>query len=124
MQAQAILLLAGKGPPPTPSSTTFPVAPVQAFKPQSSVLDGFVVSQPYGSTPYHSGPIPITALSMSHSAGGSAINNRTTVNPGVTLPSSSKIGPMKVVNSLGSDPASATLLSSNFGFLFIQVFFN
>ncbi|XP_073294343.1 protein TIFY 6B-like isoform X1 [Primulina huaijiensis] len=109
-KAQAIMLLAGNGPP-TPSSTTLPVTPVQASMPRSSVFDGFIMSQPYGSTPYHSGPIPITALSISHSAGGSAIN-RTTVNPGVTLPSSSKIGPVKVLNSLGTDPASATLLSS------------
>lgn len=109
-KAQAIMLLAGNGPP-THSSTTLPIALVQATMPQSSVLDGFV-SQPYGSTPYHSGPIPITALCMSRSVGGSAINNRTTVNPGVTLPCSSKIEPMKVVKSLGSDPANATLPSS------------
>ncbi|XP_073140376.1 protein TIFY 6B-like isoform X2 [Henckelia pumila] len=106
-KAQAIMLLAGNGPT-TPSSTTVPVAPVQAPMPQSSVLDGLVVSQPYGSNPYHSGRIPITALSMSHST----INNRTTLNPGVTLPSSSRIEPKNVINSFGSDPASATLLSS------------
>ncbi|XP_073059143.1 protein TIFY 6B-like isoform X1 [Primulina eburnea] len=110
-KAQAIMLLAGNVPP-TPSSTTLPIAPVQATMHQSFVLDGFVVSQPHGSTPYHSGPIPITALSMSRSAGGSAINSRTIVNPGVTLPCSSKIEPVKVVKSLGSDPCSATLLSN------------
>ncbi|KAL0364480.1 UNVERIFIED_CONTAM: protein TIFY 6B [Sesamum angustifolium] len=46
-KAQAIMLLAGNGPPAT-SSITVPAVPVQASMPKTSVLDGFVVSQPYG----------------------------------------------------------------------------
>ncbi|KAK6148228.1 hypothetical protein DH2020_019140 [Rehmannia glutinosa] len=47
-KAQAIMLLAGNGSPMT-STAPAPAAPVQANSiPRSNVLDGFVISQPYG----------------------------------------------------------------------------
>ncbi|KAI3454354.1 hypothetical protein Pfo_011017 [Paulownia fortunei] len=106
-KAQAIMLLAGNGPPTT-SSATPPAAPVQASMPRSSVLDGFVVSQPYGTTPHRSSPTPVTSISVSQSAGRSGTNNdMTAAQPvGVLVSSSNIASPLKVVNSLGSVPAN------------------
>ncbi|KAK6153243.1 hypothetical protein DH2020_012882 [Rehmannia glutinosa] len=104
-KAQAIMLLAGNCP--LTSSATVPSAPVQASVPRSSVLDGFVISQPYGTTVHHSGPTAITSISVSHSAGWSgSINATSASNQGGVLVTSNKVEPLKVVNSLGSVSAS------------------
>ncbi|KAL3824928.1 hypothetical protein ACJIZ3_020957 [Penstemon smallii] len=118
-KAQAIMLLAGNGPPMIPS-TPPPAAPIQAPTPRSSVLEGFVVSsQPYGTTTtLRSSPIPspvpktsISHVSQYHAARPSTNNNTTTVRPaGMFASSSNKVEPLKVVNSIGSGPS--TFLSS------------
>ncbi|KAI3464183.1 hypothetical protein Pfo_020846 [Paulownia fortunei] len=110
-KAQAIMLLAGNGPVMT-SSATVPAAPVQASVPRSSVLDGFVVSQPYGATPHRSSPTALTSISVSKSAGWSgSINDTTTSKHGNILVSSNKVEPLKVVNLPGS--VSATYVPSS-----------
>ncbi|KAL0341651.1 UNVERIFIED_CONTAM: protein TIFY 6B [Sesamum calycinum] len=73
-KAQAIMLLAGNGPPLT-SNATPAAAPVQASMPRSSVLDGFVVSQPYGTTPHRPSPVSVTSINVSQSAARSGNNN-------------------------------------------------
>ncbi|XP_011086980.1 protein TIFY 6B [Sesamum indicum] len=101
-KAQAIMLLAGNGPPTT-SSMTVPAVPVQASVPKSSVLDGFVVSQPYGATALRSIPTAITSISVSQSAVRSAtINDTTASKPGGILVSSNKVESLKVANSQAS----------------------
>ncbi|KAL0385202.1 UNVERIFIED_CONTAM: protein TIFY 6B [Sesamum radiatum] len=109
-KAQAIMLLAGNGPPAN-SSITVPAVPVQASVPKSSVLDGFVVSQPYGTTALRSIPTSITSISVSQSAvRSSTINDTTASKPGGVLVSSNKVEPLKVVNSQA--PASSNFLPS------------
>lgn len=93
------MLLAGNGPPMN-SSPSPPPAPLQAKVPRSSFLDGLIVSQPYGKTPQRCNPVPITSISVSHSA-----------KPAIVPVSSPNIvAPQKVVNSLGS--VSTPFLSS------------
>ncbi|KAL0318648.1 UNVERIFIED_CONTAM: Retrovirus-related Pol polyprotein from transposon RE2 [Sesamum angustifolium] len=111
-QAQAIMLLAGNGPPLT-SNATPAAAPVQASMPRSSVLDGFVVSQPYGTTPHRPSPVSVTSINVSQSAARSGNNNdAVAAKPAGVIVSSSTIAqPLKAANSLGS--VSATFLSSD-----------
>ncbi|XP_011072018.1 protein TIFY 6B isoform X1 [Sesamum indicum] len=111
-KAQAIMLLAGNGPPLT-SNATPAAAPVQASVPRSSVLDGFVISQPYGTTPHHPSPVPVTSINVSQSAVRSGNNNdAAAAKPaGVIISSSTIAQPLKAANSLGS--VSATFLSSD-----------
>ncbi|KAK4394899.1 protein TIFY 6B [Sesamum angolense] len=110
--AQAIMLLAGNGPPLT-SNATPAAAPVQASMPRSSVLDGFVVSQPYGTTPHRPSPVSVTSINVSQSAARSGNNNdAVAAKPAGVIVSSSTIAqPLKAANSLGS--VSATFLSSD-----------
>ncbi|KAL0441166.1 UNVERIFIED_CONTAM: protein TIFY 6B [Sesamum radiatum] len=111
-KAQAIMLLAGNGPPLT-SNVTPAAAPVQASMPRSSVLDGFVVSQPYGTTPHRPSPVSVTSINVSQSAARSGNNNdAVAAKPAGVIVSSSTIAqPLKAANSLGS--VSATFLSSD-----------
>nr|QIQ55983.1 jasmonate ZIM-domain protein 3 [Nepeta rtanjensis] len=84
-KAQAIMLLAGNGPPlmtpkATPSPSPAAAAPVKAGMPRSSsVLDRLTINQAYATTPRHSSPVPTprrsspvpvtTPISVSQSAG-------------------------------------------------------
>ncbi|CAA0836161.1 Protein TIFY 6B [Striga hermonthica] len=83
-KAQAIMLLAGNGPP----------APTRP-----SALDGFVTSQPYSS------PAAIAPVSISH--GWPVGTSSTALNQGALVMSSQNIEPPKVVNSVG--PISGTV---------------
>ncbi|KAK4428155.1 protein TIFY 6B [Sesamum alatum] len=108
-KAQAIMLLAGNGPPLT-SNATPAAAPVQASVPRSSVLDGFVVSQPYGTTPHRPSPVPVTSINVTAARSGNN-NDAVAAKPAGAIVSSSTVArPLKVANSLG--PVSATFLSS------------
>ncbi|KAH6815839.1 hypothetical protein C2S53_005613 [Perilla frutescens var. hirtella] len=108
-KAQAIMLLAGNGPLKTPKATPH-AAPVQAAMPRSSVLDGLAISQPYGTAPHRSSPIPVTPISFSQSAGRASIKTETnaTKPSGVLVSSPNIAEPLKTVNPLGS----ASFLSS------------
>lgn len=109
IQAQAIMLLAGNGPPMTPKATA-PVPPVQTSMPRSSVLDRLTISQPYVTTPHRSSPVQVTPISISQSAGRTGIKTDTsTAKPSGVLVSSPIIAePLKSVHPLGS----ANFLSS------------
>ncbi|CAA2993108.1 Hypothetical predicted protein [Olea europaea subsp. europaea] len=72
-KAQAIMLLAGNGPPTT-ATTPFPTTPLQALMPRSFSTNGFVDSQPYG-TLRRSTPIPLTPVSASKSPRASGSDN-------------------------------------------------
>ncbi|GFP88463.1 protein tify 6b [Phtheirospermum japonicum] len=63
--AQAIMLLAGNGPSVTSIATPSP-APVQAAPiSRPNVLDGFVVSQSFSTTPRRLSPAPVNPISVS-----------------------------------------------------------
>lgn len=108
-KAQAIMLLAGNGPPMTPKATA-PVLPVHTSMPRSSVLDRLTISQPYVTTPHRSSPVQVTPISISQSAGRTGIKTDTsTAKPSGVLVSSPIIAePLKSVHPLGS----ANFLSS------------
>lgn len=104
------MLLAGNGPPTT-FNATIPAAPVQAPMPRPSILESFVVSHPYGTTPHRSSPTAITSISVSQSVGWSSIiNDAAASKQGSSLVSSNQVEPLKVVNSPGS--VSATFVPS------------
>ncbi|KAL3642277.1 hypothetical protein CASFOL_013092 [Castilleja foliolosa] len=66
-KAQAIMLLAGNGPSITSIATPSPV-PVQAAPiPRPNVLDGFVVSHSFSTTPRRLSPAPVNPISVSQS---------------------------------------------------------
>ncbi|KAL3835286.1 hypothetical protein ACJIZ3_010022 [Penstemon smallii] len=98
-KAQAIMLLAGNAPLMT-SSTSPPATLVM-----SSVLDGCVVGQPYGTTTRRTSPVPVTSMSVSRSA-GTNINDTATIKPaGMHVSSPKEAEPLRVANPLGSVPA-------------------
>ncbi|CAA2987127.1 protein TIFY 6B-like isoform X2 [Olea europaea var. sylvestris] len=108
-KAQAIMLLAGHGSPMT-SQTTVPAASIQAPGIPSPIVDGFGVNKPYGATLHCSSPMSVSSINVSQSAGGISSNNYLkAIKPGVG-PIPNKVEPMKVVNLIGSVPA--TFLSS------------
>lgn len=111
-KAQAIMLLAGNGPPTT-SNATAPAAPVQISTPRPSILESFVVNHPYGSTTHRSSPAAKTSISLTQSIGwpGAISSELTASKQGGILVSSNKVEPMKIVNSPG--PVSAMFLPSS-----------
>ncbi|KAG8388512.1 hypothetical protein BUALT_Bualt02G0133300 [Buddleja alternifolia] len=113
-KAQAIMLLAGNGPPTKTSITPPPAPPVQASIPsRPSILESFTVSHPYNTTPHRSAPTIVTSISGSQYAGRSCTNNDTPiVKPGVAIRSSNNIEPRKVVNLPGFVSSSSTFVSS------------
>ncbi|KAL2554645.1 Protein TIFY 6B [Forsythia ovata] len=109
-KAQAIMLLAGNGSPMT-SRTTVPAVPIQAPVTPSPVVDGFVVNKTNGPTLHCSSPMSVTSFSVSQSAGGLGSNNDlTAIKPAGVGATPNKVEPLKVVNLIGSVPA--TFLSS------------
>lgn len=113
MQAQAIMLLAGNGPPVT-STAPPPAAPVQAsVLPMSNVLDRFVVSKPYCATPLRSSPVPISPIPISVSHNAARMNkDLTAMKPtGILASTSNRSVPSKGVNSIRSIPATPFLSS-------------
>ncbi|GER56736.1 jasmonate Zim-domain protein [Striga asiatica] len=64
-KAQAIMLLAGNGPPATPNTTPPPpLPPVQKSIPMLNVVDRFVMGQPYSPPPNRSSPAPVNPISV------------------------------------------------------------
>ncbi|KAL7098297.1 hypothetical protein ACP275_09G007600 [Erythranthe tilingii] len=102
-KAQAIMLLAGNGTPTTPTAIPSPT-PLQTKVTRSSILDGHVLNQNYGKTPLHCSPVPLTSITVSHSAAKP-------LPAGVPVFSSNIVGPAKAANSLG--PVSGTFLSQD-----------
>lgn len=101
-KAQAIMLLAGNGPP-----TTSNAAPVQASAPRPSILESFAVSHPYGATTHRLSPAAKTSISISQSVGWlGAVNDTTASKQGSILVSTNKVEPVKVVSSPGSFSAA------------------
>ncbi|KAL8041790.1 hypothetical protein ABFX02_09G006700 [Erythranthe guttata] len=103
-KAQAIMLLAGNGTPTTPTAIPSPT-PLQTKVTRSSILDGHVLNQTYGKTPQHCSPVPLTSITVSHSAAAKPLP------AGVPVFSSNIVGPSKAANSLG--PVSGTFLSQD-----------
>ncbi|CAK9137056.1 unnamed protein product [Ilex paraguariensis] len=104
-KAQAIMLLAGNGPPVSPKMIV-PPTQVQAAMPRPSLSDGFVVSQSHSTTPCVglSSRISVSSHSGSQFAEGtSSTKEITTVKSiGALTFSSNKSEHSKVVSSLGS----------------------
>nr|ALI87031.1 JAZ3 [Catharanthus roseus] len=110
-KAQAIMLLAGNGPP-LPSSSSVPASPVPISVVRPPIIDSFAVNQSHRTTPCISSPISVATLSSSHSAGGSVTaNDVTTARSTSTLKSPPpRVEPSKNVSSAG--PISAPLIPS------------
>ncbi|KAH6828923.1 hypothetical protein C2S53_013490 [Perilla frutescens var. hirtella] len=108
-KAQAIMLLAGNGPPTTSNTTVVvPAAPAHASTPRPSILESFVVNHPYGATTHRSSPAAKTSV-----AGwpGAMSSDMTASKQGSILVSSHKVEPVKVATS--PRPYSATFLPSS-----------
>ncbi|CAA0818105.1 Protein TIFY 6B [Striga hermonthica] len=122
-KAQAIMLLAGNGPPATPSttpppppvqksippatpSTTPPPPPVQKTIPMHNVVDRFFMGQPYCPPPNRSSPVPVNPISVARPVVRpiSVNNDASVAKPSAVtiVPSSPNPEPVKVVNSIAS----------------------
>nr|ATB56304.1 TIFY6B [Salvia miltiorrhiza] len=111
-KAQAIMLLAGNGPP-VASSAPAPAAPVQASAPRPSILESYVVNHPYGGGASHRlSPAAKATGGVSQSMGwAGAISEMNASKQGGVLVSSSKVEPLRVVSSPA--PVSASFSPSS-----------